>query len=348
MPQNNHAEQRYKTLDRCFSDFNHYYTFEDLLDIVNEDLDYMYGCKIKTRQLREDINLMKGSLFHCAPIECYKIKQDGRPFYYYRYSDRNFSIYKNELSREELQSLRSTIEMLHKYCGGQANAWLNEVISKLECKFEMRGNTENLVSFAQNEQLKGLEYLSHIIEATTIHKALTLKYCTHKGEEFEGIIHPYFVKQYNNRWFLFGLDDVSDKLVNRALDRIIKIKDAEVKFKENDKFDFAHYFDDIVGVSVPYAEEMPVKEEIVLKFSKERYPYVLSKPLHRTQDPIDEVNCLVSINVIPTRELDQQILSYGPDVEVVSPEWYRNQIFKKIEENYNKYFAVQKDCIAAE
>ena len=344
MPTNKHAQLRYKTLDRCFSDFSRYYTIDDLLDEVNEDLDYMYGCKISLRQLRQDISDMKGSKLFCAPIEYYKIQQDGKPLYYYRYSDSKFSIYKTELKEDELKTLKEAIEMLGKYRGGHANAWLEEVITNLEYRFGIVGNSENVVSFEQNPLLKGLDFLSDIIDATIKHTPLDILYRTHQGYEKNGIIHPYHVKQYNNRWFLFGLLDENDRLVNRALDRIEQIRKVDIQFKPNKSYDFNHYFDQVIGVSVPYKEEDKQPVKILLKFSPFRLPYVLSKPLHRTQKMEDAENGIISICVIPTRELEQQLLSYGPDVEVLSPVDYMESIREKIEESLKKYSHVQNDC----
>lgn len=344
MPTNKHAQLRYKTLDRCFSDFSRYYTIDDLLDEVNEDLDYMYGCKIALRQLRQDISDMQGSKLFCAPIENHKILVDGKPLYYYRYSDPGFSIFKTELKDEELKTLRSAIEMLSKYRGGPANAWLEEVIAKLEYRFGIVGNSESVVAFEQNSMLKGLEFLSDIIDAAIGHKPLIVIYRTHRGYEKNGIIHPYHVKQYNNRWFLFGLLEETGRIVNRALDRIVKIMPTDIQFKPNESYDFNHYFDQVIGVSVPYEEEGMQPVTILLKFSPDRLPYVLSKPLHRTQETVDSENGIVSIRVIPTREFEQQVLSYGPDVEVLSPTDLRNQFREKIKENLKKYLPVQKEC----
>lgn len=346
MPTNKHAQLRYKTLDRCFSDFEHYYTIEDLLREVNEDLDYMYGCKIALRQLRQDISDMQGSKLYCAPIETHKIQVDGKPLYYYRYSDSSFSIFKTELKADELKTLRSAIEMLGKYRGAPANIWLEDVITNLEFRFGIVGNSENLISFDQNPQLKGLQFLSDIIDATIKHTPLDILYRTHQGYEKNGIIHPYHVKQYNNRWFLFGLLDENDRLVNRALDRIEQIRETDIQFKPNKCYDFNHYFDRVIGVSVPYKEEDKQPFTIILKFSSSRFPYVLSKPLHRSQIIVDSEDGIISICVIPTREFEQQILSYGPDVEVLSPFCIRNKIRKKIEENLKKYLPVQKECTA--
>lgn len=168
-------------------------------------------------------------------------------------------------------------------------------------------------------------------------------YKTYKGKEFTSTLHPYHVKQYNNRWFLFGFEEESGKIANKALDRIHHISLANVPFTPNTSIDFGHFFDDIVGVSIPYDDVK--KETVILRFTPARFPYVTSKPIHKSQVVIDEEDCTVSLEVKPTRELEQQILSFGPDVEVLSPDTFRAQIGRRIAENYKKYFLVQDECI---
>ena len=156
MPTNKNAQLRYQILDRCFSDFHHKYFIEDLLDKVNDALMDLYGTQISIRQIREDIKYMKDRVTYNAPIEAYPC--EGRKCYY-RYSDRSFSIFNNELSAEEVISLRSTIDILSRFRGVPTNAWLEDVISNLEFRFGVRPNPENVVSFEQNDLLKGTEFL---------------------------------------------------------------------------------------------------------------------------------------------------------------------------------------------
>ena len=141
------------------------------------------------------------------------------------------------------------------------------------------------------------------------------------------MVYPYYVKQYNGRWFLFGLNDEKGRIESYALDRIESYASGTKPFVENATTDFASYFDDVIGVSVPYGDV--ATEEIVLRFSPQRFPYVLSKPIHSSQRVLSEPNT-VSIHVKPNRELSQQILSFIPDVEVLSPEWLRNEIRDKL------------------
>lgn len=140
---------------------------------------------------------------------------------------------------------------------------------------------------------------------------------------------------------MFGLHQEKDRVENYALDRIEAFEKADVQFIKNDMINFDTYFKDVIGVSVPY-DDTPT-EKVVLRFSEHRFPYVVSKPLHPSQKTCDEPNT-ISIHVKPNRELSQQIFSFIPDVEVLSPDWLRQEIKVKIEENLQKYLSVQNGC----
>lgn len=340
MPQNKNTDYRFQILDRCFSDFSHKYTIEDLLDKVNEFLYDVNGSKsmIKIRQLRSDLNAIRKRLPNGVYLDA--IPYDGK-LCYYRYSRKDFSIYKNELSVSEVQNLRSTIEMLSKYRGLPSNGWLEEVISHLEIRFGVKGHAENLVSFEQNERLKGIEYLSTIIDATINQQPLEIDYISANGNYYQHVLHPYFVKQYNGRWFLFGLDEKEERIKNLALDRIQSVMNSNHVFINNDSIDFNHYFDNVVGVTVPQKEKL---EEIRLKFSPNRFKYVTSKPIHKSQRIISVEDCIISLSLYHTLELEQQIFSFGSDVEVLSPAWFREDFSKKIAICMKKYFSVHNFC----
>ena len=339
MPTNKNAQLRYQILDRCFSDYSRKYEIQDLVDKVNDALYDLYGTEVSLRQIREDIKYMRDRVSYDAPIKAYPLV--GKKCYY-RYEDRDFSIFNNELSVDDVNKLQSTIDMLGRFRGSAANVWLEEVISNLEYRFGLKSNSEHLVSFEQNEQLKGIENLADIIDSTINHQTLEINYLTFRGKEITTIIYPYYVKQYNGRWFLYGLNDELDKISNLALDRIQSFHKSDLSFKKNEKYDFSTYYNDVVGVTVP-DDDVKI-ETIGLRFSKNRFPYVVSKPIHKSQIITDAEKCEIELKVRPTRELDQQIFSFIPDVEVLYPEWYRQQIWGKIEENLKKYFSGKNGC----
>lgn len=336
MPVNKNALLRYRILDKCFSDPHHYYDIDELVDKVNDAFMEMYGVTVSLRQVRADISYMRERISYDAPIEA--IPYDGKKCYY-RYSNPNFSIFNSDLNVEESAKLRSTIEMLGRFRGIPGNSWLEEVISNLEYRFGIKANNENVVSFEQNDQLKGLEHLSEIIDATIDHKPLQLMYRSYNGHEAKVTIHPYHVKEYNNRWFLFGLENTKygKRIANRALDRIVTLSLSEAEFIPNTTIDFNTYFDDIVGVTVPDKARI---EHIILKFDRKRFPYIVSKPIHHSQRILSEDECTLQIDVRPNKELTSLIFSFCPDVEVVEPAWYRTEIGEKMKESMKKYFSM--------
>ena len=84
--------------------------------------------------------------------------------------------------------------------------------------------------------------------------------------------------------------------------------------------------------------------EVKLKFSPNRFKYVTSKPIHQSQKVVNEEKCTISLTLYPTQELEQQLFSFGPDVEILSPEWFRADFAKKIADCMKKYFSRQNLC----
>ena len=183
--------------------------------------------------------------------------------------------------------------------------------------------------------------MSAIIDAAINKKTLLLQYRTYIGKETSSVIHPYHVREYNNRWFLFGLEESSTgtpRIANRPLDRIVKLSLSNVEFIPNTIEDFSTRFDDIVGVSTPDAPGNI--EHVKLKFDEDRYPYIVSKPIHHSQTIVSDEEHIIQIDVRPNKELKSIIFSFCPQVEVLSPEWLREEIKGKMEENLKKYLTV--------
>lgn len=335
MAQTRNAQLRYRVLDRCFRNRVSPKTFDELKDEINEVFRDLVDdhFEISDRTLREDIRIMRDSCGFNAPIVARRVGNGQYRYYYY---DPKFSIFKTALSEQDVDTLQSTIEMLGRYRGLPSTAWLEEIISSLELRFDLKVSHKQLVAFEQNAELKGLEHLSALIDATMNKQTLDITYRSYRGNENTYVISPYYMKQYNGRWFLFGLDNTKSRLMNMALDRIVSFKSSAEDFAPNQNIDFDTYFDDIIGVTIPDADVK--KETIVLRFSEARYPYVISKPIHPSQEIIDPESHTISICVRPNRELYQRLFSFIPDVEVVSPEWIRKEVAERLKTSLEKHF----------
>ncbi len=186
--------------------------------------------------------------------------------------------------------------------------------------------------------------MGELIDCTINHQPIDLQYRTYAGNETKSIVHPYHLKQFNNRWFLIGLQEGTNDnyITNKALDRIVTFSRANVPFIPNNNIDFNEYFKDVLGVTIPSPE---VKiENIILKFDEDRFPYVVTKPIHHSQIILSKDDRTVQISVRPNPELEAHILFYGDQVEVIKPQWLRERIIEKIKNNLNKYASMQVDC----
>lgn len=339
MPTNKNATIRYQALDKCFRDRRRRHYIGDLINACEDALSHSDGeGGVSRRQIFADIKFMESDAGWSIPLER---KKDGKRVYY-QYESPDFSINKQPLTDEEAQQLKTVILTLSRFRGLPSNEWVEEVISNLEWRFNLEGKNENVISFEQNPNLKGLEFLPRVIDAASNHQPLRIEYHNYRngGRNISFTVHPYYVKQYNNRWFLLGLDDSRREIANIALDRIVSIDTAsDVAFVPNGSIDFDHYFDNVVGVTVPASSPI----DIDLRFAERRFMYVVSKPLHSSQRMVDEASRVVRITVIPNKELDQLVLSFGADAEVLSPDGYRAHIREIVKDCYKRYFPAKED-----
>ena len=339
MASNKHAQIRYKVLDDCFSNFRRKYYIGDLMEKCNEALRELYGedhSGIKMRTLRSDISYMRDR----AGKEGVEVEtlEDNTGFYY-RYSEPDFSIFKRGLGEDDLAQLKETILMLQRFKGMPNFNWMSELVVKLEDKLDLRGVSKSVVGYDEIKSYTGLDWFQELFDAIINKTVLHIQYKTFYDVTYDWTIHPYYIKEYNNRWFLFGLNEEQKTIYNIPLDRIWDLEQIHKEYIPSD-IDFESYLDDVVGVSVYSAEKVTIR----LQFSEHRFPYVTTKAIHQSQHIVDNENRIVEISVIPNNELEALILSFGKDVEVLSPASFREQIQNVIRESYEKYFPVQVDC----
>lgn len=177
------------------------------------------------------------------------------------------------------------------------------------------------------------------------HQSIVIDYHPFGKEVLQWTIHPYYLKQYNNRWFLFGYNPEFDDLSIVPLDRIELISNSEQPFIENSIYNFGTYFNNIIGVS---KEKGRCVEHIRLRFSSDRFPYVVSKPIHHSQKIENEKERIITLNVIPNKELVSELIWFRDDVEVLSPDFLREEIKEEIANMYKKYFDVKNDFTKAQ
>jgi predicted DNA-binding transcriptional regulator YafY len=336
MPVNKNALIRYKTIDNCLKNPYRRWTLDDLIDACSDALYEFEGVRkgISKRTIQMDIQLMRSEkLGYNAPIVVYDNK-------YYKYDDPDYSITNLPLTEQDLNKMSEAVEVLRQFKQFTHFSDMSDVVSKLESHLAaMKRKSPAVINFEKNDDLKGLEHLDFIYQAILNKQTIKINYKSFKARHVSKIIfYPYLLKEYRNRWFVFGVKKHGLDLLNLALDRFTKVKLADDEpFVENTFFEPESFFDDIVGVT----KRLNSQPEIVRFIANpQSAPYIETKPIHKSQRIVErrgDGSVLFELNVVINHELQRDLFAFSDGITVVQPKHlvdYMSEKFKQACLNY--------------
>lgn len=336
MATNKHARIRYQALDKCFSNPGRKFFIGDLVEACNQEI-YAYTGReesVKKRQVYDDIIFMESAQGWSIELQR---KKDGRNVYF-RYANKHYSINQSPLNQVELSQIREVLLTLSRFQGMPQFEWVQDISGRLQgLSHGGLAEVSKIIDFEQNQFLRGLHLIADLFNAINNKRVLEIKYAPFKGnKELTYIFHPYYLKQYNLRWFLFGQTTDTEKITNLALDRIVSIKEVPGIYKTNILIDFNEHFDDIIGVSIPINAS---SEKIVLLVSNVLLPYIQTKPIHGSQKApkTTDLGSTIELKLIVNYELIAKLLSFGEGIKVLEPEHLADSMKEKIENMLKSY-----------
>ena len=336
MSQNKNALLRYKTIDRCLRNTGRKWTLQDLVDACSDALYEYEGKKdlVSVRTIQLDIQMMRSDrLGYEAPIEVYERK-------FYRYSDTEYSISNRPLTENDINVFNRTIDLLRQFDEFDPYHEMVDVINRLQDKVASAVKRKAIVDFERNPDLKGLSFLNPLYDAIAAKNTINVSYRSFNSREpKEFIIFPHLLKEYRNRWFVFGSRAGDLKIFNLALDRIVDFHQCpDIPYQENPDFG-DDYFDDMVGVT---KHERLEKKTVEFKADNECASYILTKPIHAGQKLVSKnkedgsMNFKIE-NIIINPELEKQFLSFGSGVQILSPSSLRRKMKKTFQKGLDLY-----------
>lgn len=328
MPKNKNFQKRITILDECFSFSTVFYTLEKLSEVLEEKM----GFSVSRRTIQNDIKYIEALIEENISrdkdldelIVFIKGLFDGEKAVW-RYLTPNYSLGNQLLSKSDQEQLEETLVILSRYRNRADFIWLDELFPRIESSFNLVHEDYNsLISYQTNRDYIGQPLVGKLYNQLIRKKVLYIEYKPFKeAKSYTREIHPYHLKQYNSRWFLFGYQDekLYSGITNLALDRIKSFTETAEKIKV-DTIDWVDFFDDILGVSKNEEKAVLIK----LRFRENRIKYIDTKPIHgatQKRDPSDSSGLTRTIQVIPNRELYQTLLSFGKDLEVIEPDFVK-------------------------
>lgn len=333
MPNTKSSELRYKVIDRCLRRGG--YSTIDLQTEINKELE-LHGYQPVTalNTIRQDLEHLSNSY---PDVIIDKVKRGRNVTYSYR--DSGSSIFKLPFNDDELAQLTQCMAILSQFEGTPQMEWMHSFINRFKLSLNIDTDGKKVVGFDECRYLRGKEYFAPLLSAVCNNKVILVTYKSFRsGIVKEVILHPYYIKEFNNRWYILGKEHGFDTISHLAFDRIERISEISgVTFIPNNTEDFNdEYFSDIVGVTKH--TKVPV-QNIRLLASPELYPYIQTKPLHETQKLKNqsESGYELEIRVRPNHELEQLILSFGDGLTVLSPTELRGKIKQRLTQSLKKY-----------
>jgi len=329
---------RYRIIDECLSNKMHQpsgsdnpadrgiWSLDDLINAIMSKLDQ----PVSKRTVQEDIKRMREDidLAYYAPIA----NKKGIGYYY---EDPEYKKTEIPLGPAEVKALKEVIELLHQFKGFKYFNDVEGLIFNIEEKVSQSDFQD--VQFDVLPDYRGLQFIDPIKKAINEQKVLKMTYqAFYEEAEIPRHIHPYLLKEYNNRWFVYGYTDEYKGEGVYGLDRIKKLEKTDKRYRKPNKKKIIEYFKDIIGVTNYEDREV---EEIVLRMNRDRANYLLTKPVHKSQQVIKENKEFVWFRFYlkPNNELTALILNYGKDVVVEKPPSLVTEIRGLLEKALSNY-----------
>ncbi len=274
-------------------------------------------------------------------------KSENR-FYYIRDDISAFPSF----SEKELDQIASIIDFnKHLFTGGNGNGIVNKLRAiSLEnnlLKHEELANWPAIELINEGDR-SGSEHVKFLVDAIAGKKCIEISHkglaATSKVKTVTGL--PLLIKEYNNGWYtgwylLFQeVTEIQtrislDKLRLFALDRIETIRLSQTSYKTRIHPDFqpADFFKNSLGLF----RGTGTAERILIQVREDSWikEYIAKYPVHPSQKTMDTFHYELSVEI--NEELENFLLRYSTELQVIEPPVLREKVRKKLENALSHY-----------
>jgi len=193
-------------------------------------------------------------------------------------------------------------------------------------------------------------YLPVLYDAIVTRHMVTFDYCSFDKPAANVTFSPYYLKEYNRRWFVYGHTEEStgdDSRERYTLDRIKDLRKISKTLAPKPSKDYTSLSKDLIGVSdSDYTEAIDVTIETL---TPKIHGLLVSKPLHPSQKELEPFHYdetkgyphgTIGFHVRPNPEMYGRLLYYSDGMKVVEPKEIRQIISDKITQTKTLY----KNC----
>lgn len=202
---------------------------------------------------------------------------------------------------------------------------------------ETKGKVFNHVDVDTGYSTTSIQILPTVLKAILQHKLILIKHQSFSNNSIKSYtLQPYLIKEFLYRWYLVSIDNSTGNIRNFGIDRISSLQVLSEKFKPTTNYDFKKLYSSTVGVN--YGDSNSTK--IVFKCDKILSKYLETSPIHSSQKKIkSEGDICFELDVTINTELKQRLLSFTPQLTIISPGSLKGEIIQMLQKalvNYNQ------------
>ncbi len=180
------------------------------------------------------------------------------------------------------------------------------------------------------------KHLHTILFAMQSNNKMIINYQKFNGVVEENLlVAPYGLKSFRRRWYVLVKRE-DNNFRTYALDRIKQITITDTSFLMPDDFSMEVFFRNYFGI---FTNPEIEPQRIEIKVFAEERNYINTLPLHESQkEEIKEENySIFSFYLAPTLDFVMELLSFGKNIEVLSPASLRKRISNILQETIGYY-----------
>lgn len=273
-------------------------------------------------------------------LECLR-DDEGAPIAYdasrkgYYFVSAGWSLAPVSLTQKEMLAFALASRMFHPFRGTPMERDLQSLFGKIgkaldgSAAFSSPVNPDQ-VSFISDDYVPlDHEVWSRIAGHIQRREVIRVRYRTFSGTEKSYRLSPVHLTSYHGNWYMVAFRENKPDPSTFALSRLISIRPLKIASWASPLFDGAEFARTAFGITRGDKEL-----KVHLRFSPRIATYIAERVWHPTQRLSPRPDGRLDVRMVTRgwKELVRWILSWQPDVEVLSPVILRNRVIEKMQE----------------
>ena len=325
MPLSKLGFRRLQIIDKCLrSNMYKYPNMEFLIKAIEKRL--VLDVSIET--IQKDIAYMKmpSPNGFDAPIYYDRARRG------YAYSDPSYVLAGVPLTDHDYNTIIESVAIIQAIAGSRIGDKFTSAMEKvLSITLEEFPNSPKSYPILQTmnpQQSRGFEHFDIFYDACQNKKPVSVIHYSYTKRRFSSLtIHPFMIKEFENKWYVLGYSEKHDEIRTFGFDRIYSPIALKKPYRYTDRKIIDEKTQEYYGV---YPIPNQAKQQIVIHANALATNYFEANPIHTSQrlEKNENGSSTIYFHLIPTLELSRLFLSYGRQVRTLEPQWLSSFINK--------------------